>query len=370
MKIKYVFLTALLLTVSSIGFAQAKKTTAKTTAAAPQQVVKDLYAAQKSEKANPFFQTKSRALIDKYFVKDLADMIWNDTIAAKGEVGAIDFDPLYGSQDLQITNLVVGTPKNESGPDDVFLKVNFKNYGKADSVGFNLRREANKQWKIYDIEYSSGDELVSILRYPTDEEYKKEYDANPFQGNYMIGTMQCFVSPTMSRLEYYRVNCDGQEGYKLYAAEGDETQTAYTYNDDKGKPLGKFVFKNGETDGKYFDAKGKEIKVTRIKDDENPGGMTEESENQNASGELEVGKTKSVILYVGMETGDYAAYCFMNDSDAGRAILAKCKDKEQCEVTATLGDGEGCEVPGLEATLSASFTIAKVISVKSLGLKK
>ena len=96
-----------------------------------------------------------------------------------------------------------------------------------------------------------------------------------------------------------------------------------------------------------------------------------DSESEPVSGELQVGKTKSVILYVGMETGDYAAYCFTNDSEAGRAILAACKNKDQCEVTATLGDGGGsCKVPGLEATLSAEFRILKVNSVKSLGRRK
>ncbi len=36
-------------------------------------------------------------------------------------------------------------------------------------------------------------------------------------------------------------------------------------------------------------------------------------------GELQVGKTESVILYVGEESGDCAAYCFANDSDAVRS---------------------------------------------------
>ena len=94
-----------------------------------------------------------------------------------------------------------------------------------------------------------------------------------------------------------------------------------------------------------------------------------DSESENVSGELQVGKTESVILYVGEETGDYAAYCFTNDSEAGRALLAACKDKEQCEAKATLGEGT-CKVPGLEATLSASFKITKVASVKSLGRRK
>jgi hypothetical protein len=97
-----------------------------------------------------------------------------------------------------------------------------------------------------------------------------------------------------------------------------------------------------------------------------PASQSEASEIQ---GELQVGKTESVILYFGEESGDYAAYCFANDSEAGRAILPACKNREQCRVTATLDDSR-CKVPGLEADLSASGRIIKVESVKSLGRKK
>jgi hypothetical protein len=77
-----------------------------------------------------------------------------------------------------------------------------------------------------------------------------------------------------------------------------------------------------------------------------------------------------VILYVGKESGDYAGYCFTNDSEAGRAILAACKDREQCEATGQVDHEGGCKVPGLEADLSASGKIVKVVSAKSLGSKK
>ena len=87
-------------------------------------------------------------------------------------------------------------------------------------------------------------------------------------------------------------------------------------------------------------------------------------------GELLVGKTESVILYVGEESGDYAAYCFANDSDAGKAILAACKDKQQCKVTGTIDGTAKCKVPGLEADLSDSGRITAVKSAKSLGKKK
>lgn len=94
-----------------------------------------------------------------------------------------------------------------------------------------------------------------------------------------------------------------------------------------------------------------------------------QSEASEVQGELQVGKTESVILYVGMESGDYAGYCFTNDSEAGRAILAACKDKEQCSVKGTVDHEAGCKVPGLEADLSDSGKITKVETVKSLGKK-
>ena len=95
-----------------------------------------------------------------------------------------------------------------------------------------------------------------------------------------------------------------------------------------------------------------------------------QSEASEVEGELQVGKTESVILYVGEETGDYAGYCFTNDSEAGRAILAACKDEERCAVKAVVDHEAGCKVPGLEATLSDSGKITKVESAKSLGRKK
>jgi hypothetical protein len=94
-----------------------------------------------------------------------------------------------------------------------------------------------------------------------------------------------------------------------------------------------------------------------------------QSEVQEVQGELQIGKTQSLILYVGMETGDYAAYCFANNSRAGRAILAVCKNRQRCRVRATVSD-YACKVPGLEADLSSSAKIERVQSVKSLGRRR
>lgn len=95
----------------------------------------------------------------------------------------------------------------------------------------------------------------------------------------------------------------------------------------------------------------------------------DKSDAEKIDGQLQTGKTESLILYVGKESGDYAAYCFPNDSEMGRKILAECKDGDQCEVTAEVAEGK-CTVPGLEANLSASGRFVNVLSVKKLAAAK
>ena len=106
-----------------------------------------------------------------------------------------------------------------------------------------------------------------------------------------------------------------------------------------------------------------------VKDTSNSKTSANDSAADTVNGELQVGKSQSVILYVGMETGDYAGYCFANDSEAGRAILAACKDKQKCEVKGKVDYEAACEVPGLEADLSGRGRILTVSSAKSLGRK-
>ena len=361
MKIKCLFTAALMLAAVSINFSQSKTTTGAVT---PEMVVKNLYAAQKSGKNAPFFQSKNRAAVDKYFAKDLADMIWKDAVDAKGEVGAIDFDPLYNSQDPQITDFVINKPREAGGPDNAFVLVTFKNYGKADKVDYELARDAKGMWKIVTVSYGDGEDLGSILRYYQDAEFKADYDKQDFKGDYLVGTKKCTVTPTLNGI-YFRVQCEDSEDFQLYQAEGDENETAYIYTNDKGVEQGKFVFKNGESSGYFTDASGKKMAVGKVETE-----PVTEPESMTVSGTLETGKTNSVILYVGEESGDYAAYCFKNDSEAGKAILAACKNGEQCEVVGMTDEDEGCEVPGLEADLSARAKITKVESVKKNRQKK
>ncbi len=162
MRIKIVLLTLVCSALSPLAFAQ-QKTAAAAVTNTPDALVRSLYDAQKADRG-PFFQTKSRALVDKYFTKDLADLIWKDAVSSKGEVGAIDFDPLFAAQDMKITAFVIGKPVFDTAGSGIStVTVSFRNFGKPDNVRFLLEQDAAKNWKITDIRYKDGTMLKGML---------------------------------------------------------------------------------------------------------------------------------------------------------------------------------------------------------------
>ncbi len=76
---------------------------------APDAVVRDLYKIHTPDKS--ILDSKSRQPLDKFFDKNLADLIWKDLTTHTDEVGVIDFDLFYNAQDFDIKNLVVGQAK-------------------------------------------------------------------------------------------------------------------------------------------------------------------------------------------------------------------------------------------------------------------
>jgi hypothetical protein len=146
--------------------ASAAAVCAQSTAAAantPDALVADLYRAHK-QKRGPFFQTRSRALVDKYFAKPLADLIWKDAVTSKGEVGAIDGDPLYDAQDFEIKNFAIGKPTIDDGT-NAKVNVTFVNIGEKKTIVFLLTKGA-AGWRINDIDYGGGRTLVSEFKNP------------------------------------------------------------------------------------------------------------------------------------------------------------------------------------------------------------
>ncbi len=137
----------LLFATAVTAFGQAKATNTKSADA----LVADLYKAH-DQKRGPFFQTKSRALLYKYFEKSLADMIWKDRVSSKGEVGVLDGDPLYDAQDMEIKNFAIGKAEAEGAKAKV--TVTFENFGQKKTLVFMLGK-GSTGWRINDIDYGS-----------------------------------------------------------------------------------------------------------------------------------------------------------------------------------------------------------------------
>lgn len=126
----------------------------------PTALVTDLYKAH-NQKRSPFFQTRSRARLDKYFEKSLADMIWKDAKTSKGEVGALDGDPLYDAQDMEIKKFVINQATYEDGKAKV--NVTFENLGQKKSFVFVLVN-GRTGWRIQNIDYGEGRSLRGYLK--------------------------------------------------------------------------------------------------------------------------------------------------------------------------------------------------------------
>ena len=255
MKIKIVLLVVCLLAFGSVNFAQTKK---KVASVAPEQVVKNLYAAK--DASSPFFQKKSRALVDKYFARELADLIWKDATAPGDGIGALDFNPLFYAQDDDITGFVV-----EKADANGVVKVKFKNFGKDEEIRYTLVKEnaQSKVWKIESIMYSDAEDLGSILEYGmmTEAEMKSADSQNKMDGDYLVGTVKCNFTTNKSGY-WARVKCDDRENFQVIDT---ESLTFGTFNPNEKGRRGKFVLAADGSIGKFVDAFGKELKVSRVK---------------------------------------------------------------------------------------------------------
>ncbi|HEX3100139.1 MAG TPA: DUF3828 domain-containing protein [Pyrinomonadaceae bacterium] len=153
--------TAALLALFCIALGSASVCVAQT--AAPATVVRNLYTEHKAHRG-PFFQSKSRALVDKFFTKEFADVIWKDRVKAGKDAGYLDFDPLYDAQDVHIKNLKFGKAEPGEGNLKVsHVPVTFNNMGNATTtVLFHLIQGKGGVWKIDDILYPGDEAMPSV----------------------------------------------------------------------------------------------------------------------------------------------------------------------------------------------------------------
>ena len=125
----------------------------------PREVVADLYRQHKQR--SPFFQRRSRALLDKYFARELSNLLWQDARSSGDEVGALDGDPLFNAQDMDIKNFSI--QEGIGGPRMVVVPVTFDNFGQKHEIKFRLF-SGGGIWRIANIEYDDGSTLLDILK--------------------------------------------------------------------------------------------------------------------------------------------------------------------------------------------------------------
>jgi hypothetical protein len=222
----------------------------------PDALVAELYK-QHDAKKSPFFQSKDRAPVDKYFSKSLADMIWKDaTRKNQNEVGVLDGDPLYNAQDTEIKNFKVGAADIKG--DKAAVAVTFDNFGTKQNLKFSLIQEKGA-WKISDIDYGEAGTLASWFK--EDTSANNTSPGGEFEGKYQIGDTTCTVKPVKMAFEVRWVKGKGAE---MYFSESDAV--TFATEAENGKTANSFVFDDEHYNtGTFHRSDGKDFSIKRVK---------------------------------------------------------------------------------------------------------
>jgi sporulation and spore germination protein/uncharacterized protein DUF3828 len=156
--VKLILLVAVMLSYSGFSLTAGQRSKSSKPMS-PKALVADLY--RQHAKESPFFQTRSRAVIEKYFAAELGNLIWRDAHSSGDEVGALDGDPLFNAQDMDIKNFSI--QDGVGGPRMVVVPVSFENLGQKHEIKFRLF-SGGGTWRIANIEYDDGANLLEILK--------------------------------------------------------------------------------------------------------------------------------------------------------------------------------------------------------------
>ncbi len=226
----------------------------------PEKLVAELYKAHDAQKG-PFFQ-KDRARIDKYFTKQLGDLVYRDATAPEDGIGAIGSDPLYDAQDVEIKNFAVGNGVVDGAKATV--NVTFSNFGEKKTVVFSLVDTAGA-WRISDIKYLHGGALLAMLR---DAYGDGKTNAPPvknvageFEGTYKVGETTCTVKPAKMSFE---VRWAKGSGVETFVFEGRDAKGHNFVSEPETGKFNVFTFADENyNSGTFTRADGKVFQVRR-----------------------------------------------------------------------------------------------------------
>lgn len=105
----------------------------------------------------------------RFFAHDLAAALIFDS-RKTGDVGlANDGDYRYDAQDMQISDLRIGEPAPSA--DTAKVQVSFHNFGKTETVTYDLCHRHPNDWRIADVTAPSGS-LRALLSLPSVQQSK------------------------------------------------------------------------------------------------------------------------------------------------------------------------------------------------------
>lgn len=215
-----------------------------------ERLVADLYKVHDAKKS-PFFQTNDRGRVDRYFTKTTADLIWKDATTSAGEIGVLDFDPLYDAQDVQLKDFKVNVASVNG--EVATVPVTFTNFGEKKRLNFVLKLSDGK-WRIDDIAYQAGHSLLAILREAYVNNTSPTASATgEFKGTYRVGDTTCTVRPDRQAFEVRWIKGSGSEYYffkeaTVFESEPDGSGRRNEFRfDDENYNSGTFIRADGKT---------------------------------------------------------------------------------------------------------------------------
>lgn len=127
---------------------------------AADRLVRALYF-EHSKQENPLLETKDRALIDQFFAKSTADLIWRNVSTPAAKLKQTRTNPLFGAPNEAVKKMWV-LPAAVAGSRAV-VYVTFENKAKAQEIRVDLQQAAGR-WRIVDMRYPDGRRLTQLLQ--------------------------------------------------------------------------------------------------------------------------------------------------------------------------------------------------------------
>ena len=138
----------------------AKRPGPNTPRSAADRLVRALYF-EHSKKENPLLERKNRALIDQFFSKPTADLIWRDASGSPEKLKRSKANPLFNAPNETIKKAWV-LPAVVAGSRAV-VYVTFERNTKPEEIRIDMQQIAGR-WRITDMLYPDGKQLTQLLQ--------------------------------------------------------------------------------------------------------------------------------------------------------------------------------------------------------------